>query len=367
MPLFMDRHNLPGVTLRDAAEAHHKDVELQDEYSCKAMTYWVDEMRGNAFCLIEAPNEQAVRDLHNNAHGLIPHEIIEVDSKVVELFLGRIQDPVVDSDKELSNLFDSAYRAIMVIESSNFLNRVEGNQFTIFNQKYHSSVTKSIQKFNGRIILLNNNSYLVSFDSVTNAVLCALKIHGNFKYITPKFDSFLRRLKIGLSIGAPVTSGSKLFKDAIDLSTFMCEVVKDQVVLSSEIKTIYDKENHNSFLSKEEVRILKPKEEKFLVRLMEFINSRWNDPTLSNEDLCQNLGYSRSQVYRKLMSLTGLSPNAFIRDFRLHKALKFLYEQKGNISEIAYESGFNSPAYFTRCFHDKYGILPSKYVQQHAN
>ncbi|NNF81950.1 MAG: helix-turn-helix transcriptional regulator [Flavobacteriaceae bacterium] len=214
---------------------------------------------------------------------------------------------------------------------------------------------------------MNNNSYLLSFKSVTNAVLCALKIQNNFKYITPKFDSYLRRLKIGICIGSPVTDKELIFQDAINLSTFMCEVVKEQVVLSSEIKTVYDQENQNAFLNSEGVRTLKSREEKFLIKLMDFINTRWNDPTLSNEDLCENLGYSRSQVYRKLMNLTGKSPNAFIRDFRLHKALKSLYDQKGNISEVAYESGFNSPAYFTRCFQDKYGILPSKYLQQHAN
>jgi len=65
------------------------------------------------------------------------------------------------------------------------------------------------------------------------------------------------------------------------------------------------------------------------------------------------------------MNLTDKSPNNFIKDFRLHKALKQLHEQEGNISEIAYECGFNSPAYFSKCFMDKFGILPSKYIQQH--
>ena len=367
MPIFMDRHNIPGLTLKDAAEAHHKDVELQETYNCKAMTYWVDEIRGNAFCLIEAPNKKAVRDLHNKAHGLIPHEIIEVDKNLVHAFLGRIHDPDTDGDEVLDRMFDSAYRAIMVIESSNFLNRVEANQFTIFTQKFHNSVNKSIQKFDGRIVLLNNNSYLVSFESVTNAVLCALKIQSNFKYITPKFDSFLRRLKIGISVGAAVDSKERLFEEAIDLSTHMCEVVKDQLVISSEVKTIYDKENHNAFLSGEQLRILKPREEEFLTELMEFINTRWNKPDLSVDDFGKTLGYSRSQIYRKLKDLTGKSPNTFLREFRLHRALKLLFEQKGNISEVAFESGFNSPTYFSKCFFEKYGILPSKYLQQHVN
>jgi AraC-like DNA-binding protein len=65
------------------------------------------------------------------------------------------------------------------------------------------------------------------------------------------------------------------------------------------------------------------------------------------------------------MNLTGKSPNTFIRDYRLNKALKLLHDQKGNISEIAFETGFNSLAYFSKCFKNKFDILPSKYIQQH--
>ena len=115
MPIYMDRHDLPGVTLADAADAHKKDLVHQEEYSCKAMTYWVDEARENAFCLIEAPNKQAVIDLHNRAHGLIPHQIIEVDDKLVHAFLGRIHDP--DAEDEL---IDSAF-IMMTLSSGPFL------------------------------------------------------------------------------------------------------------------------------------------------------------------------------------------------------------------------------------------------------
>ncbi len=362
----MDRHNIPGITLQDAAKAHHRDVELQHKYSCKAMTYWVDENRGNAFCLIEAPNEDAVRELHNHAHGLIPHEIIEVNSELVNSFLGRINDPEATDDREVFELIDSAYRVIMVIETSDFINRIEANQFSLFSQKFHKSVHKSIQKLEGKVILLNNNSYLVSFNSVTNAVLCALKVQSNFKYITPKFDSYKRQLNIGLSIGAPVTDKRKLFDEAIKMATYMCEVVKDTVVISPEVKALYENENHNSFLNQDDVRILKPHEEQFLHNLMEFVESRWNDPELSVEEFGKHIGYSKSQVYRKLLMLSGRSPNTFLREFRLQRALKMLHEQKGNISEIAFESGFNSPAYFSKCFFENYGILPSKYLQQHV-
>jgi AraC-like DNA-binding protein len=79
--------------------------------------------------------------------------------------------------------------------------------------------------------------------------------------------------------------------------------------------------------------------------------------------MSKSLGNSTSQIYRKLKKLTGKAPSVFMREYRLHKALELIHQQKGNISEIAFETGFNSAGYFAKCFHDKYGILPSKYAR----
>src|SRR5258706_5523720 len=93
MPIYMDVHMVRGVKAKDVAEAHYKDLLHQDEHECKCMTYWIDEERENIFCLVEAPNKNAVTEMHKIAHGLIPNKIIEVSSELVEAFLGRIYDP----------------------------------------------------------------------------------------------------------------------------------------------------------------------------------------------------------------------------------------------------------------------------------
>jgi len=72
MPIFMDRHDIPGLTAMDVAEGHKQDLLIQDRYDCRALTYWFDEKRGTAFCLIEAPKKEAVERMHDEAHGLIP-------------------------------------------------------------------------------------------------------------------------------------------------------------------------------------------------------------------------------------------------------------------------------------------------------
>src|SRR6476646_1199690 len=87
MPVYMDRHYVEGATRHAVADAHQKDLALQDKYDVKFLTYWFDEMRCTAFCLIEAPNRDTIERAHDEAHGLVPNEIIEVDPAVVDAFL----------------------------------------------------------------------------------------------------------------------------------------------------------------------------------------------------------------------------------------------------------------------------------------
>ncbi len=108
---------------------------------------------------------------------------------------------------------------------------------------------------------------------------------------------------------------------------------------------------------------LTPLDEKFLNLLMDFTENSWINPDLRVDDFSQPLGCSKSQLYRKMILLFGTSPNTFIKEFRLNKALKLLTKHTVNISEIAYETGFGSPSYFSKCFQKRYGFIPSDYLQ----
>ena len=93
MPIFMDRHDMRDMTAENIAEAHRKDLEIQDKYGVKYMTYWFDADRGAGFCLVDAPDAATAAHVHREAHGEIPSDIIPVDLAAVEAFLGRIGDP----------------------------------------------------------------------------------------------------------------------------------------------------------------------------------------------------------------------------------------------------------------------------------
>jgi Protein of unknown function (DUF4242) len=93
MPLYMDRHYVQGATRAAVADAHQLDLAVQEKYKVQFLTYWFDEARCTAFCLIVSPDKETLQKAHNEAHGLVPNEIIEVDPSVVQAFLGRVSDP----------------------------------------------------------------------------------------------------------------------------------------------------------------------------------------------------------------------------------------------------------------------------------
>jgi hypothetical protein len=117
----MDIHSVPGVKARDVAEAHRMDLMHQQEYGCNCMTYWIDEERESIFCLIEAETQDAVNEMHRHAHGLVPHKIIEVNSNLVQSFLGRIYDPEhAIQDNGLKIFADPSFRLLLVTATEDF-------------------------------------------------------------------------------------------------------------------------------------------------------------------------------------------------------------------------------------------------------
>ena len=103
MPIFMDRHDISdAITAENVAQLHQEDLKIQDQFGCRGLTYWFDRKRKTAFCLIEATNKNAILRMHNQAHGQVPHEIIEVEPSIVESFLGRIEDPEKAKNTELN-------------------------------------------------------------------------------------------------------------------------------------------------------------------------------------------------------------------------------------------------------------------------
>lgn len=363
MPIYLDRHDMPDeITAEHVAEMHQMDLKVQHKFGCRGFTYWFDDKKKLGFCLIEAPDKGSIKKMHDHAHGGVPSEIIEVDATFLETFLGRIVDPEKAMNTKLNIINEPAFRILMIISVKDSLfgkNKINNALLSNLNKSI-CSITK---RFEGRVVKNESKSYLSSFFTVSNAIMAALEIQKYFKKnIDEKINSGIS-LNIGLNSGVPVTDKERIFEDTISLAERMCDVARGVIVVSSEVNDLYEIENLNSSIDKEMISILNPTEEKFLNHLMDFIEKTWNKTNFKVDDFGKDLGLSKSQLYRKLKSLTGKSPNTFIKEYRLDKAITLLNKNENNISEIAFETGFNSPSYFSKCFLETYGILPSNYLK----
>ena len=103
---------------------------------------------------------------------------------------------------------------------------------------------------------------------------------------------------------------------------------------------------------------------RFLQRSMEVVQAHLDDPDFTVEQFTRELGMSPMQLHRKLKALTGQSASGFIRLVRLKHAAQLIEKGYGNISEIAYEVGFNNPSYFAARFREVYGMSPKAYATQ---
>ena len=99
----------------------------------------------------------------------------------------------------------------------------------------------------------------------------------------------------------------------------------------------------------------------FLRKFVEQIEAVYADPEYNVEKLSETLGLSRGHLHRKIKELTGTAPVEFLRTYRLNKATQLLRQNAYTVSEVAYRTGFSSPAYFSKCFKAVYGVTPTEY------
>ncbi|WP_052273499.1 nickel-binding protein, partial [Flavihumibacter solisilvae] len=284
MPIYMDVHNVPGVKARDVAEAHQKDLLHQEEYGCKAMTYWIDEKRETIFCLIEAPDRQSVEEMHNKAHGLIPNKIIEVRSELVESFLGRIYDPedAGASEEGLKVFRDPSFRILVVTKTADpvLLQHKYGIEKANELLTLHDNIIrKNIAQYNGREVEHGGIGFIISFASAGKAVSCSLAIQKEMQ----DADAESLEFRIGINAGEPVEKSNKLFGDTIQLAGTMCAIARNfRISVTSPVKELmsrdYFQDKDRNFLS------LAPQDEALLEVLFNKLEENWQDPDFDIPD-----------------------------------------------------------------------------------
>ena len=120
----------------------------------------------------------------------------------------------------------------------------------------------------------------------------------------------------------------------------------------------------NFLLNETKQETLGKVEQQFITDFTQYVENSIANPELNIDEIADALGLSRSNLYRKIKSLTDYSPNELIRTIRVKYAKQLLNSKAKSISEVAYEVGFSSPSYFAKCFKDFYNESPTEYLER---
>jgi class 3 adenylate cyclase len=249
MPLYMDRHELPDATAADLAAAHVRDLEVQDRFGVRFVTYWFEEGAGSGFCLIEGPDEESVEAAHRAAHGLMPSHVIEVDEANVRGFFGRLNthpagEPYVES----------AFRTILftdMADSTRLTQRLGDRGAMLLLREHDSIVRTSLARFGGTEVKHTGDGIMASFGSASLAVGAAIEIQRSLQErgTVPEGGTGERpaqageqpelRVRIGVAAGEPVTEQGDLFGAAVQQAARLCEHAQpDCIVVSSGVQDL---------------------------------------------------------------------------------------------------------------------------------
>ena len=357
----MDLHIAPGVTAKDVADAHAKDLHIQNEFGCNCMTYWIDESRGSIFCLIEAPTAEAVSELHKKSHGLVPHNVVEVNKELVDNFLGRLIDPKPESlaENKLNAFSDSAFRILVsvhhkdnILLSHNLSKGYTSMLMTMLNQ----TIKNCSDKNKGSIVQYPAPFSLISFKTIIEALNFSKDLCNQ---LTEEQKSVLD-FKLGINAGEPLDKEGTLFSKTIKFfDEISCLDLKYRVVAAPIVK----KMNQDKILLcyDEKLKTLTNEQYILITKLISVLESFYPDSDFKIPLWAKQMSTSASGLFRMVINLTDDSPITLLKNFRLKKSLQMLKSNTKSISEIAFSCGFTSPAYFTKCFTETFNISPSDY------
>lgn len=234
MPIFLDRHDMTGLTAADIAEAHRKDLEMQDRYGVRFLTYWFDQTRATAFCLIDAPDAKTAMRVHDEAHGDVAKHVIEVDLAAVEAFLGRVSDPPPTAVSENSTV-DPALRAVMftdIVDSTPMTARLGDARAVEMIRAHDAVVRRALGDKSGREVKHTGDGIMASFDDTIAAVGCARAIQQGFEAFNLASKEKLR-VRIGIDVGEPVSDSNDLFGTTVQMAARLCQAAEPEAILVS--------------------------------------------------------------------------------------------------------------------------------------
>lgn len=242
MPIYMDIHpDLGDVTEDDIKQAHRADLEIQDEFGVQFLTFWFNSPEGEAFCLVDAPSKEAAIAVHKASHGLVPHNVVEVDRPTVHRSMGDWERNVPEIARHEDSTLDTGLRAIMFTDlvGSTAVSSREGDGEALKLLANHDRVVRNaLTAHRGREVKHTGDGIFASFDYVSKAVDCAVEIQRAFGEPVV-VDDDTGRVRIGISVGEPVSQHNDLFGAVVNLAARICNhAAAGQILVSSAVREL---------------------------------------------------------------------------------------------------------------------------------
>lgn len=367
MPLYIDYHQMEGdFSIDEVRGAHTADIENQRKHGVKYLQLWVNKNSKTVFCLIEGPNPEACIACHMESHGNTPCNIQEVEEGLLNLYMGKkLPKDEHDMVLSLNGESDPATRTLLVVHIERY-KLIPGSQTGLhpfIDEHSKNLVVASVAQFNGRLLENDPDYCLVGvFSSSLDAINCAQSIHEKHYKMSKSAKGNAETnlpLKVGINSGPPLTDSKGFFEETLISTKRQGIIAKPgQIILSSNLRNTYEL-NMKKPLIPDGIRILTKAEENFLKELFDSIEQDMHPSKCNVNLLSARLRMSRSQLYRKIMTLTGESPNTLLKEIRMIKAWFLLRSKGGNILQIALEVGYSNPSHFSKIFRERFGYLPS--------
>jgi AraC-like DNA-binding protein len=344
LPLFIDLHIDNSLTPDLVEQCHVADKAIQTKYGVRYLQILLNQPQGYLFCLIEAPDKESCAKVHQAAHGNIACNILEITQSDFSALLANKQKNILDFTLNHDGTLDTGNRAILALNllgsPGNYREAKE-----IIKNVLHQNEGRSGDSF--------ENPLLAVFDSCSSAIDTAILVRN--KIIE---SSIPVEVRMGIGIGPPLKEKGNFFEDVRrSAHHFSFVSMSGQITVSSKVMQLYSGKPTSSL-----IKVITPSDEKFLNMVMDCAEKIWDKNDLTIAGFGRELGMSKSQLTRKLKSLSNLSPNDFLKEFRLRKSIRLMEDQSMNIAEVTMAIGFSNPSYFTKCFRKRFGKAPSDYM-----
>lgn len=271
-------------------------------------------------------------------------------------------ESMIQSDAEsmqekmfIENILSEDKKIILLIDDNadmrNYMRLILYNDYTIIEAENGSTGIELSIKFLPDIIICD-----IMMPDIDGFEVCKTLKENIFTSHIPMI------LLTACSLDEQKVQGFESGADAYIPKPFNAQLLKIRIYRLIENRQKIKDAFTNNLLSDSKKTTLAEIEQSFINKFQEYIEGNITDADLNIVEIAQYMGLSRSQLYRKIKSITEYSPNEFVRVLRLKYAARMIVSGTP-ISEIAYKSGFSSASYFTKCFKEFYKVNPTDFMK----